>query len=298
MSEFAGQAFAGALPWIAGAVAVVAVAAFAAAKAAGRWNVVDTAWGLFFVAAGLAAMIASAGHGDPGRRWLLLGMVSVWGLRLAVHVGRRSVGKGEDPRYTELLNRGAASPTVNAIVKVFVPQAILAFLISAPLQAGPFESGPLGVVAVAGVLIWAIGLFFETVGDAQMERYKAWKRAQPKDRVRASVMDQGLWRLTRHPNYFGDACVWWGIFLVAAEHWPGVVTIFGPLIMTFLLTQGSGKRNLERSMVKRPGYPEYMKRTSGFFPWPPKTEPAGPAADRPDPADISVLRGRPGMASR
>jgi steroid 5-alpha reductase family enzyme len=290
VSGFAGHAFASALPWTAVAVAAVGAAAFAVAKAAGRWNVVDTAWGLFFVAAGGAAAITSAGHGDTARRWLLLVMVACWGLRLAVHVGRRSVGKGEDPRYTELLSRGAASPTVNAIARVFVPQAVLAFLISAPLQVGPFEAGPVGPVAITGVVIWAAGLFFEGVGDAQMERYKKWKRAQPKDSVRGSVMDAGLWRYTRHPNYFGDACVWWGMFLVAAEHWPGILTIPAPLIMTYLLTRGSGKRNLERSMVKRPGYPEYMRRTSGFFPWPPKAEPAGPDAARPQRSDISLLR--------
>jgi steroid 5-alpha reductase family enzyme len=289
VSGFAGHAFASALPWTAAAVAAVGAAAFAVAKAAGRWNVVDTAWGLFFVAAGAAAAITSAGHGDTARRWLLLVMVACWGLRLAIHVGRRSVGKGEDPRYTELLSKGAASPTVNAIVKVFIPQAILAFLISAPLQVGPFESGPIGPLAIIGVLIWAAGLFFEGVGDAQMERYKKWKRAQPKDRVQGSVMDAGLWRYTRHPNYFGDACVWWGMFLVAAEHWPGILTIPAPLIMTYLLTRGSGKRNLERSMAKRPGYPEYMRRTSGFFPWLPKAEPAGPDTARPQRSDISLL---------
>jgi steroid 5-alpha reductase family enzyme len=290
VSGFAGHAFASALPWTAVAVAAVGAAAFAVAKAAGRWNVVDTAWGLFFVAAGAAAAITSAGHGDTARRWLLLVMVACWGLRLAIHVGRRSVGKGEDPRYTELLSKGAASPTVNAVVKVFVPQAVLAFLISAPLQVGPFEAGAIGPVAIIGVVIWAAGLFFEGVGDAQMERYKKWKRGQPKDQVRASVMDAGLWRYTRHPNYFGDACVWWGMFLVAAEHWPGILTIPAPLVMTYLLTRGSGKRNLERSMAKRPGYPEYMRRTSGFFPWWPKAEPAGPDTARPQRGDISLLR--------
>ncbi|MEP7025440.1 MAG: DUF1295 domain-containing protein [Actinomycetota bacterium] len=290
MSGFAGHAFLDALPWVGGAVAAVGAAAFAVAKAAGRWNVVDTAWGLLFVAAGAAATFTSSGHGDAARRWLLLAMVACWGLRLAVHIGRRSVGKGEDPRYTELLAKGSASPTVNAIARVFVPQAVLAFLIAAPLQVGPFETGPVGVIAVIGVVLWAAGLFFEGVGDAQMERYKKWKRVQPKEQVRASVMDQGLWRYTRHPNYFGDACVWWGMFLVAAEHWPGVLTIPAPLVMTYLLTRGSGQQNLERSMVKRPGYPEYMERTSGFFPWPPKSGPAGPDAARPQRSDLALFR--------
>jgi steroid 5-alpha reductase family enzyme len=274
VSGFDGPAFAAALPWTGAAVAVVSAGAFAAARAAGRWNVVDTAWGLFFVAAGLAAAIASIGHGCTGRRWLLAGLVTVWGLRLAIHVGRRSAGRGEDPRYTELLQRGLPSPVANAILKVFLPQAVLAFVISAPLQVGPFESAGLGPVAFIGVALWAVGLFFEAVGDAQLDRYKAWKKAQPAGEVRDRVLDTGLWRYTRHPNYFGDACVWWGMFLVAAEHWPGVLTIPAPLIMTYLLTLGSGQRNLERTMSKRPGYPEYMRRTSGFFPLPPKRRPS------------------------
>jgi steroid 5-alpha reductase family enzyme len=280
VSGFDSAAFLAALPWTGGAVAAVAVVTFAAARAAGRWNVVDTAWGLFFVAAGVTAAITSAGHGDTGRRWLLAGLVTVWGLRLAVHVGRRSAGRGEDPRYTDLLQRGLPSPLANAVLKVFLPQAALAFVIAAPLQVGPFESGPLGPLAIAGVAVWAVGLFFEAVGDAQLDRYRRWKQSQPADQVRGSVMDRGLWRYTRHPNYFGDACVWWGMFLVAAEHWPGVLTIPAPLIMTYLLTFGSGQRNLERTMSQRPGYPEYMRRTSGFFPWPPKSGTADPQATR------------------
>lgn len=294
VSGFPTSAFLAALPWTGGAVLVVIAATFVAAQVAHRNDVVDTAWGLLFVAAALTALVRSSGHGDDVRRWLLAGMVTVWGLRLAGHVGRRSVGRPEDPRYVELLRRGHADPRVNAVLKVFLPQAVLAFLISAPVQVGPFERGPVGVLGVVGVAVWAVGLFFEAVGDAQLERYKAWKRRQPREDVAASVMDRGLWRLTRHPNYVGDAAVWTGLFLVAAERWPGVLTAPSLAVVVFLLTLGSGKRNLECSMMTRPGYPEYAQRTSGFLPWKPRRGPAGPPSAHPQPADISLLRRRTG----
>jgi len=290
MMGFSGDALLGALPWIAGSVVVLIAGTFMLGIRIGRHNVVDTAWGLLFVGVGIASLITSQGHGDPVRRWLLAAMVTIWGLRLAVHVGRRAVGKGEDPRYEQLLSKGHTNPTVNAVLKVYLPQAVLAFLISAPLQVGSFEFGSVGVLGIVGVLVWAVGLFFEGVGDAQMERYKEWKKTQPTEEVKGSVMDKGLWRFTRHPNYFGDACVWTGIFLVSAERWPGVLTLPATAIMIYLLTFGSGKPNLERSMVKRPGYPEYMQRTSGFVPLTPKKDPAGPAAKQPDPADISIVK--------
>jgi len=209
-------------------VVVLIAITFGVGVRIGRNNVVDTAWGLLFVGVGIASLITSQGHGDPVRRWLLVAMVSIWGLRLAVHVGRRAIGKGEDPRYEQLLSKGHTNPTVNAVLKVYLPQAVLAFLISAPLRVGSFEFGGVAVLGIIGVLLWAVGLFFEGVGDAQMERYKKWKNGQPADEVKGSVMGKGLWRFTRHPNYFGDACVWTGILLVGAERWFGVLTIPRP----------------------------------------------------------------------
>ena len=270
MTEFAGAAFVRSLPWTAAAVIAVALGAFVAARVTGRNNVVDTAWGLMFVAAGATAFGLSAGHGAPSRRWLLLLMVAVWGVRLAVHLGRRSAGRGEDPRYDKLLATGLRNRTLNAALKIFLAQAVLAFVISAPIQVGAFESGPIGAVGAIGALVWAVGLFFEATGDAQLQRYVTWKRAQPPDQVETSVMDRGLWRYTRHPNYFGDACVWTGLFLVTAQRWPGVLTFPALALMIFLLTFGSGMRNLERHMAARPGYREYRRRTSGFVPLPPR----------------------------
>ena len=275
MTGFAGDAFTAGLVWSAGTVVVLMVVTAVTGIVAGRHNVVDTVWGLLFAGISVAAFVTSQGHGEPVRRWVLAVMACGWGVRLAVHIGRRSFGKGEDPRYEKLLGTGQIPPVVNAVLKVYAPQAVLAFVISAPLQVGAYETGGFGYVAYAGVALWFVGMVFETVGDAQMERYKKWKRAQPPDTVTGSVMDRGLWRFTRHPNYFGDACVWWGIFLVAAEHWPGVLSVPAPILMTYLLTQGSGKKTLERAMITRPGYPAYMRRTSGFLPLPPKKEPHG-----------------------
>ena len=186
---------------------------------------------------------------------------------MAVHIGRRSRGKPEDPRYQKMLDRAADrghNPTLYALRTIYLLQGVLALLISAPLVFGMLASGPLGPLAFAGIALWCVGVFFETVGDAQMERF----RADPAHK--GKVIDIGLWRYTRHPNYFGDACVWWGIFLVAAERWPGVLTFPAPILMTLLLTVGSGVRILEQHMAGREGWAEYKARTSAFFPLPPR----------------------------
>jgi steroid 5-alpha reductase family enzyme len=129
---------------------------------------------------------------------------------------------------------------------------------------GGYENGPVGVIGWIGVGVWVLGLFFEAVGDHQLEAF----RRNPANR--GTVIDVGLWRYTRHPNYFGDACVWWGIFLVAAGRWPGILTILSPIVMTLLLTKGSGARIMEQHMSGRPGWAAYTARTSGFVPRPPR----------------------------
>jgi steroid 5-alpha reductase family enzyme len=258
------SAFATSLAWASGAVAAVLILTFVAAKLAGRHNVIDTAWGLLFCAIAVVTFVAASRHGDGVRRWLLLVLPLIWGLRLAQHVGRRSLGKGEDPRYDQLLSKAKGNRDLYALRSVYLLQGILALLISAPIMVGGFEAASVGVLGWIGVAVWAVGVFFEAVGDAQMERW----RADPAHK--GQVIDVGLWRYTRHPNYFGDACVWWGIFLVAAERWPGVLTILAPILMTLLLTKGSGARILEKHMSQREGWAEYAARTSAFFPLPPK----------------------------
>ncbi|MBV9820678.1 MAG: DUF1295 domain-containing protein, partial [Actinobacteria bacterium] len=161
---------------------------------------------------------------------------------------------------------------LQTLALVYGLQGVLVLLVSAPVLVGSFERDGLGPLAVVGVLLWLVGLFFEAVGDWQLDRYQRDKAAGKSAAGRPvhQVLDTGLWRYTRHPNYFGDACVWLGIFCVSAERWPGVLTVFSPVIMVYLLAFGSGKRVLERSMADRPGYRDYMARTSGFVPLPPR----------------------------
>jgi steroid 5-alpha reductase family enzyme len=263
---FDASAFAGTLAWAAGADVVLLAATFVVAKIAGKHSVIDTTWGLLFVAIAVVVFIRS--DADDARRWLLLALPGLWGLRLAQHIGRRTVGKPEDPRYAALLRKARGHPDRYALRMIYLLQGLLAFVIASPILVGGSEGGAVGILAWLGVALWVVGVFFEAVGDAQLERF----RADPANRGR--IMDTGLWRYTRHPNYFGDACVWWGIFLVAADAWPGVVTIFAPVLMTLLLTKGSGARILEQHMSKRDGWADYAARTSMFIPRPPRKRPA------------------------
>jgi len=225
-------------------------------------SIVDVAWGAGFV---LVAWIAfAAGDGELERRALLAALTTVWGLRLALHIGRRKLReRGEDPRYGEWRARHGARFPLVSLATVFLLQGALVWVVSLPLQGAAGEPGALGPLDALGAAVWAVGLFFEAIGDRQLARFKA----DPAQRGR--IMDRGLWRYTRHPNYFGDFLVWWGLYLIAASAgawW----TVAGPLVMSVLLIRVSGKGHLERTMAKREGYAEYMGRTSGFVPLPPR----------------------------
>lgn len=228
----------------------------------GRHNVVDVSWGAGFVAVALVA--ALTGAGDGWRRVLLLVLVGAWGTRLAVSMFRRSRGKGEDPRYEKMLSSAPGSPALYAIRKIYLTQGLALWFVSLPVQVSAVTQGSAGIITALGVVAWIVGITFETVGDKQMDDFKA----DPS--FKGTIMDRGLWRFTRHPNYFGDACVWWGIFLVAAAHWPGVLTVLSPVAMTYFLVFATGARLLEQHMAERPGYREYQQRTSYFVPLPPK----------------------------
>ncbi len=266
---FATHAWLIGLPIAAGAVLLLLAVTFVVSKIAHKHSVIDTAWGLLFAVIAIVSFIASSGHGDSTRRWLLLVLPVLWGVRLGGHIASRTIGKPEDPRYEALLRKAKGNPDLYAIRMVYLLQGLLAFLISMPIQVGAYEGGPVGWLAWLGVALWVIGILFEGIGDRQMEAF----RGDPSNK--GKVIDVGLWRYTRHPNYFGDACVWWGMFLVAAERWPGVLTIYAPIAMTLLLTKGSGARILEKHMSSRPGWADYAARTSGFFPLPPKKRAAG-----------------------
>ncbi|MEU3910197.1 DUF1295 domain-containing protein [Streptomyces sp. NPDC029721] len=218
-----------------------------------------------FGAVAAVTWLLSSGHGDDGRRLLVATATAVWGLRLSAHIARRSRGHGEDPRYTALLDEAPGNRTLYALRTVYLAQAALAWLISLPVQAASYSSEPLGPLAWCGIVVWALGLACEAVGDHQLARFKA----DPANRGR--IMDRGLWSWTRHPNYFGDSLVWWGLYLLACTGWqPALAVLISPVLMTLLLTVGSGKRLLEKHMADRPGYAECAARASGFLPLPPR----------------------------
>ena len=227
-------------------------------------SIVDLIWGLGFVLVAWAVRLTVEGNG--ARQWLLVGMVTVWGLRLSGYLTWRSHGQGEDFRYQAMRRHWGPRFWWVSLGTVFLLQGVLMWSVSIGGQLGQVPATPgLGVLAALGVVVWAVGLTFEAVGDAQLARFKA----DPGNRGR--VMDRGLWRYTRHPNYYGDACVWWGIALVAAESGLGAVGIAGAVVMTVLLRRVSGVTLLEKSLRKRrEGYEEYVARTSPFVPRPPR----------------------------
>ncbi|EME22106.1 DUF1295 domain-containing protein [Rhodococcus triatomae] len=246
-------------------LAVVQAVAFAVGRRIGRVNVVDVAWGVGFVLVALVAAVL--GDGDAGRRWLLFALVTVWGVRLSIHMHLKSVGRGEDPRYRELLERAGGDSTATVVLRVFATQGAAQWFVSLPLQVSAVLGATRGfgtVLVVVGVVAWAVGLAFEAVGDRQMLRFTR----DPANRGR--IMDRGLWAWTRHPNYFGDACLWWGLWLICASVWPGALTVLSPMLMTYFLAWATGARLLEKSMVTRPGYRDYQKRVAFFVPRPPR----------------------------
>ncbi|MFF4899169.1 DUF1295 domain-containing protein [Streptomyces sp. NPDC001068] len=265
MTGFPWHAFAPNLAWAAAAALAVMLVTFAVAVRVGLHRVVDVAWGIGFAAVAVVTFAASAGHGDLTRRLLVTALTAVWGLRLAVHIARRGRGHGEDPRYEEMLAKAPGNRDAYALRKVYLLQGALVWLVSLPVQAAQYVSGPPSALAWAGTALWAVGLGFEAVGDAQLARFKA------DPATKGQIMDRGLWAWTRHPNYFGDFCVWWGLFLLACDApAAAAVSVVSPLVMSLLLIRGSGKRLLERHMADRPGYAGYRARTSGFFPLPPR----------------------------
>ncbi|MDA5193843.1 DUF1295 domain-containing protein [Govanella unica] len=226
---------------------------------------IDSFWALGCVLLAVSTYFLSSG--TPDRKLLILALTAAWGLRLGGYIFWRWQHEGADGRYVALLKKAQGNVNLFSLRKVFLLQAPLLWITSLPAQMGqiPAEPVSLGVLAAIGTALALVGIFFETVGDWQLARFKN----DPDNH--GKVMDRGLWRYTRHPNYFGDACVWWGIFLVAAETKFGFLSIFGPLFLTFTLVKWSGAALLERRMKRsRPGYEDYVRRTSGFLPWPPK----------------------------
>ena len=224
--------------------------------------IVDALWSLMFFMAGVVYALNS----DPRapRLALVLWLLALWAARLALYITRRNAGKGEDRRYQEIRERNQPGFAVKSLYLVFWLQALLAWVISLPVLGAFASNQSLGLLDLAGLALWCVGFAFEAVGDWQLSRFK-------KDPANADkVMDRGLWKYTRHPNYFGECCVWWGFYLLAlsAGAW---WSLPGPVLITFLLLRVSGVRLLEKDIGnRRPRYVDYVLKTNAFFPGPPR----------------------------
>jgi steroid 5-alpha reductase family enzyme len=244
---------------------VVAVAAFCTWLLSLRLRnvaVVDSLWSLMFLMTACTYALGAPRVGP--RAGLMLLLVGVWAVRLCLYITLRNAGQGEDRRYQAIRARNEPHFGLRSLYLVFGLQAALAWVISLPLLGSILSPGPLRALDMAGAGLWLVGFTFEAGGDWQLARFKA----RPANR--GKVMDRGFWRFTRHPNYFGDFCVWWGFYLIAvsAGAW---WSIAGPLVMSLLLLRVSGVVLLEKDIgQRRPSYEDYVRRTNAFFPGPTK----------------------------
>jgi len=229
-------------------------------------SIVDIFWGPGFVVANWV-YFALTPAGFPGRKWLIGILVTIWGLRLGSYILWRNWGKEEDFRYRKWREEAGGKWWWQSFFKVFLLQGLLLWVISAPLLAAQRGATParLTVLDCVAIAVWVIGFFFEALGDLQMARF----RGNPANK--GQVLDTGVWRYTRHPNYFGDATQWWAYYLIAAATPGGLWTIFSPLLMTALLLRVSGVALLEKTLQEtKPQYREYVETTSPFIPWFPR----------------------------
>lgn len=227
-------------------------------------NLVDSLWSLFFLADAL--IYAFSPETLTERAALVLILVTLWALRLSLHLLRRNWGKPEDHRYQAIRRNNSPGFAWKSLFIVFGLQAVLAGVIVLPLFAAIGAATPLSSLDYLGALLVLTGLGFEAMADRQLARFKA----DPANR--GQVMDRGLWRYSRHPNYFGEACVWWGFWLIALAS-GAAWSILSPLLMTFLLLRVSGVALLEKDIAeRRPAYRDYIARTSAFLPWLPRRE--------------------------
>ena len=228
-------------------------------------SIADVCWGSGFVL--LAWLYCLLSPTLTSRSWLVAAFMTLWGARLSLHIFRRNRGKGEDPRYQEM--RASHGPTFwwRSLVTVFWLQGAILWFVALPLLVAVRATRPAALTAVdgLGVVLFAVGFGFEVVGDYQLERFKT----EPANR--GHVLERGLWRYTRHPNYFGDATLWWGLYAIAGATPGGWLTVLSPALMSFLLMRVSGVTLLEDALkASKPGYHAYISRTPAFFPWFPR----------------------------
>ena len=262
-----------------GVCAALAVLTWAASVWRHDVSLVDRVWSLLIAGAAITyAVLLPAPPGaiaaDARGLWML-GLVVAWALRLSLFITRRNWGHGEDRRYQQIRARNQPNFAFKSLYLVFALQAVLAWIVAAPLFVallagaglGSAAPRPLGGLDALGLALCAFGIVFEAVGDTQMALFKSDPRHA------GQVMDRGLWRFTRHPNYFGEVCVWWGLWLMAlaGAGWGGAWSVISPLMMTFLLLKVSGVSLLEKDIgERRPAYCDYIARTPAFVPWWPR----------------------------
>lgn len=229
-------------------------------------SIIDIFWGPACAFGAIATLLRV--NGASPRDLILTALVSLWAIRLAYYLARRNLGHGEDYRYQAMRKKQGSDAAFArwSLVRVYGLQGLIAWFVSLPVQLGQIGGdGALGFLGYAGMAIFALGLGFESVGDAQLRAFKA----DPENK--GKLMTRGLWAWTRHPNYFGDAAVWTGLTMIALESPYGWASILSPIVMAHFLVNISGKALLERGMEKRyPEYAAYRQKTSGFFPMPPK----------------------------
>jgi steroid 5-alpha reductase family enzyme len=228
-------------------------------------TLVDSLWGLGFPLMAWVTFFLSDGF--MGRKALIAFLVTLWGLRLAIYLSWRNWGKGEDPRYQKMRRKAGPKFRIKSFYSIFMLQAALMWVISLSLQYGLIAPEPAKFTPWDGIgtLLWCLGFGFQALGDWQLTAFKA----DPANQGR--VMDQGLWAYSRHPNYFGESLMWWGIFFIVLAVPHGEWTIISPLTITYLLLNVSGIPLTERVIQKsRPGYESYIRKTSAFIPWFPK----------------------------
>jgi steroid 5-alpha reductase family enzyme len=225
-------------------------------------SIIDFFWGLGFVIFTWYFVLIAGKLNVPANQ-ILLAMVTIWGLRLSIHIFIRNYGKGEDFRYRKWREENGKRWWYISLFKVFLLQAFILLLIASPLAFSAYNAvnPDISIIFYIGVAMWGIGFVFESVGDYQLKKFKS----SPQNR--GKILNTGLWHYTRHPNYFGDATIWWGYYLFALSR-GGWWTIYSPIVMSFFLIKVSGVSMLEKTLRQtKPGYEEYIKNTNGFFPW-------------------------------
>lgn len=226
-------------------------------------SIVDIAWGIGFITVNITTLVITQNYN--ARNIIILILVSLWGIRLAAHIFSRNKGKDEDWRYKKWREDWGNFFLIRSYFQIFVVQAILLTLISIPfIFANSQNYVNFTIFDILGILIWAIGFIFEAVGDWQLSKFKS------KPENKGKIMTKGLWQYTRHPNYFGEVTLWWGIYLLVVSIPKGIFTIIGPITITILILAVSGIPMLEKKYEDNEDFQDYKKKTNAFFPWFPK----------------------------